>query len=94
METETLTEDARGSLRDGERNESMPLTNWMRGICGGCGYFSYRRDLILLTLMDSGQNSFALDARVSVWSSIAFSTKSFPFRLSRDRPEIRINGGE
>lgn len=41
---------------------SMPLTNWMRGICGGCGYFSYRRDLILLTLMDSGQNSFALDA--------------------------------
>lgn len=31
---------------------SMPLTNWMRGICGGCGYFSYRRDLILLTLMD------------------------------------------
>lgn len=73
---------------------SMPLTNWMRGICGGCGYFSYRRDLILLTLMDSGQNSFALDARVSVRSSIAFSTKSFPFRLSRDRPEIQINGGE
>lgn len=92
MEMETLTEDARGSLRDGERNEVCELTNWMRGICGGCGYFSYRRDLILLTLMDSGQNSFALDARVSVW--IAFSTKSFPFRLSRDRPEIQINGGE
>lgn len=62
MEMETLTEDARGSLRDGERNEVCELTNWMRGICGGCGYFSYRRDLILLTLMDSGQNSFALDA--------------------------------
>lgn len=52
MEMETLTEDARGSLRDGERNEVCELTNWMRGICGGCGYFSYRRDLILLTLMD------------------------------------------
>lgn len=40
MEMETLTEDARGSLRDGERNEVCELTNWMRGICGGCGYSS------------------------------------------------------
>lgn len=93
-EMETPTGDARGSLRDGRGTKyAVDKLDEGMGIYGGCGYFSQEGfNFVGLVRAKLVRNRRVVESLAAArWP---FSSKSFPFRLSRDyRSEIRDEFG-
>lgn len=93
-EMETPTGDARGSLRDGRGTKyAVDKLDEGMGIYGGCGYFSQEGfNFVGLVRAKLVRNRRVVESLAAIrWP---FSSKSFPFRLSRDyRSEIRDEFG-